>query len=598
MLQRMRQMNKTLGYLAAAVMITVSSARAECPNGNCELAGRNNPGNSRYYQVTPCSVYPYTTKGAPLNREAVNSRCGNSVQVYPLSDGMRRDYYSRERGYGSSPSPYNYAPGSNYKLAEALDLCMNGDLDSKNINRRMDCLDTFDRALNDPAFADKHKKLIKLIEGYLNSYVPANGSLERPDVGMASEIMARNHRLDRDGCFKFPEERMARLREYFDGRSNVLCKPRNNVSETDASYILTDDDKNAVPGRSKVGSSGSYTQVDFFAPDGKPMAGNKDYKLSDDGKTVIGPDGETYTVDKDGKYITADGQPVIGDNGQFMGPKGPIDSNLDAQAVKDKKVKDALNDPKYKGLIEENKKLDEARGAEDKVVDADLTSAKYTKLANVAALSCDSTSCATKLASGNKTYKDLLADVKKILDNRNANVASRLDAICTAKCVSIADRTLEPDAIKTLAKYVRRRAPWPLTPKPAPEVRTKSVRPDVQAALFVIGGKDRTDNIGEEINLTAVDLRGADLSEANLQNVDLSFSNLSTTNLKNAVGLTKWDKINLIALDETTLIPPAVSAGYKVRKKPNILPLEVGSFKVISDDWIFWQTKMVQPRKN
>ncbi|OPZ76975.1 MAG: Pentapeptide repeats (8 copies) [Alphaproteobacteria bacterium ADurb.Bin438] len=335
---------------------------------------------------------------------------------------------------------------------------------------------------------------------------------------------------------------------------------------------------------------------ELLGPDGKPLTDTSDYKLSEDGKEVVGPDGKVYRVDEEGKYVGPDGRAVIGQDGAPVGPEGAVDPELAKQAALNAKANEMMKDPRYQDLLEENKKLRADKGVEDDLIDEEINSDKYLTKEQIASLVCNPSACKTSLDT-KQSFEELLDGAIKTLENKKADIASRLNAICTAKCVSVNERKLEEKAITSLAKYVRRRVPWILTPNPEPEIETKSVRPDVQAALVAIAGKERSDNIGSVIDLTAVDLRGADLSQANLKNVDLSFSNLATTNLKNAKGLTRWDSIRLVVIDETTLIPESISAGYVVRRRPNIMPLEAGSFKVVTEDWISWKSILVNGQK-
>jgi hypothetical protein len=106
-----------------------------------------------------------------------------------------------------------------------------------------------------------------------------------------------------------------------------------------------------------------------------------------------------------------------------------------------------------------------------------------------------------------------------------------------------------PTIIEVLTAFIREysREPWP-PPDPAGQEPKRSTRPDVQAALTVVGRRDLKDdtrsiNLRDAIlsgadlsgaNLRGADLRGANLRGADLHGADLSGANLSGANLSSA----------------------------------------------------------------
>jgi hypothetical protein len=109
--------------------------------------------------------------------------------------------------------------------------------------------------------------------------------------------------------------------------------------------------------------------------------------------------------------------------------------------------------------------------------------------------------------------------------------------VCTARNFTLWRRTVElSEQGQVTDRYIREhsheRSPVPgvvdtFTPEP-------TIRPDVQAALTVIGRRDTTHD-RQRINLMSTDLRGADLAHANLSGAWLARANLSGANLSSAL---------------------------------------------------------------
>jgi uncharacterized protein YjbI with pentapeptide repeats len=97
-----------------------------------------------------------------------------------------------------------------------------------------------------------------------------------------------------------------------------------------------------------------------------------------------------------------------------------------------------------------------------------------------------------------------------------------------------------PTVMEVLAEFVRDHSPeqWPppTVHEAGAESPGRTTRPDVQAALTVIGRRTiRNDR--QPINLNGADLIRANLTRANLNNVDLNNANLTRANLGKEVDL-------------------------------------------------------------
>lgn len=89
--------------------------------------------------------------------------------------------------------------------------------------------------------------------------------------------------------------------------------------------------------------------------------------------------------------------------------------------------------------------------------------------------------------------------------------------------------------VEVLTTFIREhsRERWP-PPDVNSESRARVTRPDIQAAVTVIGRRDKEREIRVVVDLTGVDLSGADLSGVDLSGVNLSEANLSGANLRYA----------------------------------------------------------------
>ena len=104
-----------------------------------------------------------------------------------------------------------------------------------------------------------------------------------------------------------------------------------------------------------------------------------------------------------------------------------------------------------------------------------------------------------------------------------------------------------PTVMEVLAACIREhsREQWPPAPgeQPGTDLPERTTRPDVQAAMTVIGRRDITHDSGHidlaNVNLSGADLRGAELAGANLIGANLTCAvamqaNLAGANLRNA----------------------------------------------------------------
>ena len=111
-----------------------------------------------------------------------------------------------------------------------------------------------------------------------------------------------------------------------------------------------------------------------------------------------------------------------------------------------------------------------------------------------------------------------------------------------------------PTVMEVLAACIREHSRDPLPrPTPSPDTPERATRPDIQAAINVIGRRDTTNDRGQinlrgtylpnadltevklaEADLTGADLTGADLALADLTGADLALANLDKANLADA----------------------------------------------------------------
>jgi Pentapeptide repeats (8 copies) len=90
-----------------------------------------------------------------------------------------------------------------------------------------------------------------------------------------------------------------------------------------------------------------------------------------------------------------------------------------------------------------------------------------------------------------------------------------------------------PTAMEVLAAFIRERSDEQWPPRPGEQVREPSIRPDVQAAVTVVGRRDAKRDI-RTLDLRGAKLISAILLRANLASANLLRANLTGTNLVGA----------------------------------------------------------------
>jgi hypothetical protein len=93
-----------------------------------------------------------------------------------------------------------------------------------------------------------------------------------------------------------------------------------------------------------------------------------------------------------------------------------------------------------------------------------------------------------------------------------------------------------PTVMEVITAFIREhsREQWPSSDDPASQGQARSIRPDVQAALTVVGRRDPDRDI-RWIDLRGADLTGADLGGANLAGAGLRGADLTLANLRGAI---------------------------------------------------------------
>jgi hypothetical protein len=91
-----------------------------------------------------------------------------------------------------------------------------------------------------------------------------------------------------------------------------------------------------------------------------------------------------------------------------------------------------------------------------------------------------------------------------------------------------------PTVMEVLTAFIREhsRERWPPSRHPADRGQRRSIRPDVQAALTVIGRRNTRHDTIWRMNLTGADLTGADLFGADLTGADLTGTDLTGAYLR------------------------------------------------------------------
>jgi Pentapeptide repeats (8 copies) len=107
----------------------------------------------------------------------------------------------------------------------------------------------------------------------------------------------------------------------------------------------------------------------------------------------------------------------------------------------------------------------------------------------------------------------------------------RIDGIYALERVARDSARDHPTVMEVLIAFIREhsREPWPASDDPASRGQERSTRPDVQAALTVVGRRDPARDI------RSIYLDGADLTRADLSNADPRKAFLERANLTDAI---------------------------------------------------------------
>jgi Pentapeptide repeats (8 copies) len=116
----------------------------------------------------------------------------------------------------------------------------------------------------------------------------------------------------------------------------------------------------------------------------------------------------------------------------------------------------------------------------------------------------------------------------------SAELDVRIGSIHTLERVAREAPADHPAVMEILASFIREHSPpqWPPA-DPGGQVRERSLRPDVQAAMTVVGRRLAERDTGP-VDLTRADLAGADLAGADLAGADLGGARLTGADLSGA----------------------------------------------------------------
>jgi Pentapeptide repeats (8 copies) len=130
----------------------------------------------------------------------------------------------------------------------------------------------------------------------------------------------------------------------------------------------------------------------------------------------------------------------------------------------------------------------------------------------------------------------------------------RIGGIYALERIALDSARDHPTVMEVLAAFIREHSheQWPLDDHPASRGQDRSTRPDVQAALTVIGRRD-PDRDTRRIDLSGADLSGADLTYVHLDRAVLIGANLGGAHLGSAhltdAGLVGADLAGAILYD-------------------------------------------------
>ena len=126
--------------------------------------------------------------------------------------------------------------------------------------------------------------------------------------------------------------------------------------------------------------------------------------------------------------------------------------------------------------------------------------------------------------------RDMNSPVKQLSSD---NLDVRIGAIYALERVAVDSRSDYPIVMNVLIAFIRRSSGEHLQTEGDTSSPTRSIRPDVQAALTVIGRRESWHD-EQGIDLARLDLTGAELTGARLAQADLAEVNLTRANLTRA----------------------------------------------------------------
>ena len=112
----------------------------------------------------------------------------------------------------------------------------------------------------------------------------------------------------------------------------------------------------------------------------------------------------------------------------------------------------------------------------------------------------------------------------------------RIGAVYALERIAWDSATDHPAVMEVVAAFIREhsREQWPpATDRPGTDTPARTTRPDVEAAITVIGRRD-TQRDRQRVNLTYTNLTRANLTDANLTDANLTDANLAVANLVGA----------------------------------------------------------------
>lgn len=167
------------------------------------------------------------------------------------------------------------------------------------------------------------------------------------------------------------------------------------------------------------------------------------------------------------------------------------------------------------------------------------------------AYGCTPQMCQDRL-KGRVSNTNLALRAMSLIDAPMTPEHDKMWALCTMGCIARHDKKLEPSQIDILAAFVRKNAKWssedlfkPFSP----------LKPEVQAALFILTDPEAGIDPTYDIDLSGTDLRGADLSNADLRPFIFKGANLSGADMSGSVIDDTYRRFDQAVIDPFTVFP-------------------------------------------